>query len=197
MRYVMVVMALIVAAGLAGLWWMEPAAPLTEASYGKAAIGGPFALKDHRGKSFTNADLKGHYSLVYFGFTHCPDICPAGLSTITNALEALGDKAERITPVFVTVDPERDTREVMADYVSHFHPSLIGLTGTNEQIKQIAAAYKVYYSKAEQKDSAVGYVVDHSGYMYLMGPDGEYLAHFPHDIAHQTLADSLATFLKP
>ncbi|MCI5049262.1 MAG: SCO family protein [Rickettsiales bacterium] len=158
---------------------------------GKALIGGDFSLTDHHGKPFTNKDLEGKYSLVYFGFTYCPDICPTSLLVVSNALEQIGDLAEQFQPVFITVDPERDTVETLKLYVSNFHSSFIGLTGTTKQVKVAANAYKVYFAKVEQKDSALGYMVDHSGYLFLMNKKGEYLTHFPHNVAEKTLADTL------
>lgn len=197
MRYVIVVVGLIAVAVLAGMWQLSMQSTPANTVYGKAAIGGDFSLTDQHGEAFTQDNLKGHYSLLYFGFTHCPDICPTGLSTITNAMDELGTQADALTPIFVTVDPERDTQEVMAEYVANFHPRLVGLTGTAEQVKTIADAYKVYYSKSEQEGSAMGYTVDHSGYMYLMGKDGEYVAHFPHDISAKDLTAQLKQLIKP
>jgi protein SCO1/2 len=159
---------------------------------GRALVGGHFELVDGKGKKVTEKDFAGKYMLVYFGFTHCPDICPTSLLLMTNAIDQLGAKGKEIVPVFITLDPERDTPEVVGNYVKHFSPRLIGLTGTPAQIKQAAEAYKVYYSKIEMKDSALGYMIDHSGYMYLMGPDGRYVAHFPHQISEAALNDALA-----
>ncbi len=167
------------------------------ASRGEALIGGPFTLSDATGKPVTEQDFAGRYMLVYFGFTHCPDICPTGLLLIGNALEQLDPALRaRVTPIFVSLDPERDTPEVMGNYVQHFSPQLVGLTGTPEQIARIAEAYKVYYRKVENEDSALGYMIDHSGYMYLMGPDGKYLAHFPHHISEASLTEGLAKFVR-
>lgn len=162
---------------------------------GTALIGGTFSLTDTNGRTVTQADLKGHYSLVYFGFTHCPDICPTSLLTIENALDTLGPKGKAITPYFITLDPERDTQEELGKYVKHFGERFVGLVGTAEETKQVADAYKVYYSKVEQTGSAMGYSIDHSGFIYLMGPDGHYLAHFPHSISEQALAEALASHL--
>lgn len=146
---------------------------------GKALIGGAFEAIDHNGNPITDEALKGHYSIVYFGFTHCPDICPTGLLKIANALDAMESGSEEVIPYFVSIDPERDTPEVLAQYVGHFHPRLVGITGTPEQIKTVADAYKVYHKKQEV-DSALGYLIDHSGFIYLMNPQGEYVSHFSH-----------------
>lgn len=163
---------------------------------GQALVGGHFELVDPQGKTVTEKDFAGKYMLVYFGFTHCPDICPTSLLLMTNAIEQLGAKGEKIMPVFITLDPERDTPKVVGNYVKHFSPRLVGLTGSAAQIKQAADAYKVYFRKVEIKDSALGYMIDHSGYLYLMGPDGKYVAHFPHQISESALNDGLAKAVK-
>jgi protein SCO1/2 len=155
---------------------MRPAGTMPQMQ--KAAIGGPFALTNQDGRRMTDQDFRGKYMLVTFGYTSCPDVCPAELQTIANALDQLGDKAERINPVFITIDPERDTVPQMVDYVKNFHQRFIGLTGTPEEIKQAARAYRVFYAKAEQKNSALGYLMDHSAFIYLMNPQGEYVTHF-------------------
>ena len=198
MRYLILSMAALIAVVFAAALWLvpqylQPSTP--DRSTGKALIGGDFSMVDHNGKPFTQDNLKGKYALVYFGFTHCPDICPTGLMIISNALKSLNGKAEKIQPVFVSVDPERDTPDILAQYVQAFHPSFIGLTGSLEQVQQIADAYKVYFSKVEDEDSALGYLVDHSGYIYLMDPKGEYLAHFPHNVAEQTLSAKLLQYI--
>ena len=185
--------------GLIGLFaWLGtglvPVAPKTE--QGKALIGGDFALIDANGTTRTARDFRGQYMLVYFGFTHCPDICPTSLLLIENAMNSLGPKAEKLTPIFITLDPERDTPETVGTYVKNFGDRWVGLSGSAEQIRAVADAYKVYYSKAEEKDSALGYVIDHSGFMYLMGPDGAYITHFPHSIAQQTLTEGLNAAIK-
>jgi protein SCO1/2 len=169
--------------------------PRPDVAQGEALVGGPFELRDGNGAPVTEKDFAGKYMLVYFGFTHCPDICPTGLILIENALDQLGDRAEMIVPIFVSLDPERDTPEVMAKYVANFGERIVGLTGTAEQIKQIADGYKVYYRKVEAEDSLGGYMIDHSGYMYLMGPDGKYRTHFPHHISESALKDGLAKFV--
>jgi protein SCO1/2 len=135
------------------------------------SLGGPFALTDQSGRAVTEADFAGRFLLVYFGFTYCPDVCPTELGTIAASMDALGDQAERVTPVFVTVDPERDTPEVMADYVSRFHPRMMGLTGTPEQVAAAARAYRVFYAKVDRPEMTQ-YLMDHSSFIYLVGPDG-------------------------
>ncbi len=165
-------------------------------NYGKAAIGGDFEAVDHLGQPFTQDNLKGKYSLVYFGFTYCPDICPTSLLVVAETLDSLPESmTSRILPVFVTVDPKRDTVEMMKQYVSNFHPKLVGVTGTEAQMAAVAKAYKVYYNQVPAEDESGNYLVDHSGFLYLMGPDGEYLTHFPHNVSMQVLAEKLRSHM--
>lgn len=144
---------------------------------GKAAIGGPFELVDHTGRTVTEANFEGQYTLVYFGFTFCPDVCPTELQAMSVALDLLGEEAEAVTPIFITVDPERDTVELMARYREHFHPRLQALTGSSTQVAAAARAYRVYYARVED-ESSTEYLMDHSAYVYLMDRNGEYLKHF-------------------
>ena len=125
------------------------------------------------GKTVTDADFRGRYMLVFFGFTHCPDICPAELQVIAQALDKLGDKGKKVVPVFITLDPERDTPQAMAEYVKSFGPNFVGLTGSPEAIAAAAKAYRVAYAKVENKESAGDYSVDHSALVYLMDPEGK------------------------
>jgi protein SCO1 len=146
---------------------------------GKALIGGQFALTDHNGTPFTQDNLKGSYSLIYFGFTYCPDICPATLDEMAAAKSNLpADLQNKLKLVFVSVDPDRDSPSVLKDYIANFDPQMIGLTGPAEAVKAMAKAYLVYYAKQPAQAGKPGYQVDHSGYMYLMNPNGDYVAHF-------------------
>jgi cytochrome oxidase Cu insertion factor (SCO1/SenC/PrrC family) len=158
---------------------------------GKALVGGAFTLTDSSGKRVTDEDYRGKYTLVFFGFTSCPDICPAGLQLIAGALEQLGPKAQRITPIFISVDPERDTPEKLAAYVKNFDPRLVGLTGTPEEIAAVAKAYKVYYAKVPNKERAGDYTMDHTSIIYVMDPKGEFVTHF----TPSTSADDMAAKL--
>lgn len=133
-------------------------------------IGGPFRLTSHTGKVVTDADLKGKPSLVFFGFTFCPDICPTALFDISQLLEELGPDGDAITPVLITVDPERDTREVLAEYLTAFDSRIIGLTGSAEEIATAVRAYKAYYRKVPTE--AGSYTMDHTAIMYLMDATG-------------------------
>ena len=145
---------------------------------GKALIGGPFTLTDQNGKRVTEKDFRGRYTLVFFGFTNCPDICPAGLQLIAAALDKVGAKADKVTPLFISVDPARDTPQKLAGYVKNFSDRLVGLTGTPEGIAAVARAYRVYYQKTPNESAPSDYGMDHSSIIYLMGPDGEYVTHF-------------------
>jgi protein SCO1/2 len=162
---------------------------------GKALIGGPFSLLDQTGKRVTEKDFAGRPMLVYFGFTNCPDVCPAGLQVIAAALDKLGPKAGGLTPLFITLDPERDTPQVIGEYVKSFNPRIVGLSGSPEDIAAVAKAYRVYFKKIADEKSPGKYSVDHSAYMYLMSPTGEFLKHFPHTVSVDQLADELAKAL--
>lgn len=164
-------------------------------SVGQALVGGPFALTDQAGKRVTEQTYRGQYMLVMFGFTYCPDICPSGLQVMTAALETLGAKAQRIVPIFISVDHERDTPEQLALYLKSFHPRLVGLSGSAEEISAAAKAYRVYYKKAKDEKSTAGFTYDHSALIYLMGPDGKYLAHFSHAAGPDAIAAQLAKLL--
>lgn len=161
---------------------------------GKALIGGAFSLLDPTGKRVSEADFSGKPMLVYFGFTHCPDICPAGLQVIAAALEKLGPKAEGLTPLFITVDPARDTPEVVGPYAASFDKRIIGLSGTPDDIAKVGKAYRVYMQKAGEP-GAKDYSVDHSSFMYLMNSKGEFVKHFPHTVSADTLATELGNAL--
>ena len=152
---------------------------------GAAAIGGPFKLTDQNGKPRSDADFRGEYTLVFFGYTNCPDVCPTTLQTLTDAMADLGPKAEKVTPVFITVDPERDTAKALKDYAANFTPRLVMLTGSPADIAAVAKEYRVYYAKAGEGPN---YAMDHTALIYLMGPDGTYVTHY----APQATADDIA-----
>jgi len=136
---------------------------------GKAAIGGPFTLVDHTGKTVTETDVITGPTLIYFGFTYCPDVCPLDTARNAEAIDLLADMGHTVKPVFITIDPKRDTPPVMADFVEVLHPKMVGLTGTEEQVKAASKAYKTYYRKNGDGED---YLMDHSTFSYLMGPDG-------------------------
>jgi protein SCO1/2 len=166
-------------------------------SSGAPAVGGPFELTNHFGEAVTEKDFAGQYMLVFFGYTYCPDVCPTALSDMSVALDLLGEeKAEKITPLFISVDPARDTPDHLAEYVSFFHPKTIGLTGTEEQIKKVAREYRVYYRLNEPSaDDPLDYLVDHTGIVYLMGPDGKLVTHFSHGTPPDKMAERLGQLL--
>jgi protein SCO1/2 len=162
------------------------------AGTGTALVGGPFTLTDQDGRRVSEKDFLGKYMLVFFGYTYCPDICPTELQVMTAALDQMGPAAKEIQPVFISVDPARDTPEVMKSYVENFGPRLIGLTGSPEEVAAAAKAYRVYYAKSGDTASAEDYLVDHSSIIYLMGPDGRFVRHF----TYTTDASKLASELK-
>jgi len=157
-----------------------------------APIGGPFELVDHTGRPVTEADYAGKFLLVFFGYTYCPDICPTTLNTVALTMQTLGDDAAMVQPLFVTIDPERDTPQVLADYVALFDANIVGLTGTQEQIATIAKAYRVHYRKAEIEGDPDNYLMDHSTIVYLMAPDGSFISIFRHDDPPDDIAAAIA-----
>lgn len=177
------------------------------------AIGGDFTLVNQHEQTVTLASNKGKYQLVFFGFTHCPDICPVTLTAITEAFNKMGDKATNFVPVLITVDPERDTPSVMAEYAKAFHPSLQALTGPREEISRVSKEFGVYSAKVEPEhkeheqasmdhsnhsDAGHGgaYNVDHTGLVYLLDRNGKYLSHFSQDTNADTFAKELTTVLE-
>ncbi|MDE0333532.1 MAG: SCO family protein [Defluviicoccus sp.] len=177
-------MTVAVAAILAVYVWREDGG-------GIAKIGGPFVLVDHTGAERTEADLKGRHALIYFGYTFCPDVCPTALADMLIALDELGPDAERVQPVFITIDPDRDTPAVLKGYIPNFHPRLIGLSGSAAQVSRAARAYRVYYAKVDDPNAGENYLMDHSSVIYLMDPDGRYLTHFSHGTGPETMAKRL------
>jgi len=159
-------------------------------------IGGPFTLTDHNGQMVTENSYAGKYLLVFFGYTFCPDVCPTALTTISNTLDLLGVSADKIMPLFITVDPVRDTPADLKEYVSYFHPKLVALTGTEEQIKAVTKTYRVYFAKAQaNKDDKEDYLMDHSSITYLIGPDGNFVEHFSHGMEPEKIAERLLKHL--
>lgn len=169
----------------------------TAAENSRALIGGSFELTNHLGQPMTDKDFLGKYMIVYFGYTFCPDVCPMDLQIMADSLRHLADldskKLEKVTPVFVTIDPERDTTDVMAEYISFFHEDLIGLTGTLAQVDTIKKAYRVYAAKA---DDSPDYLVDHTAYTYFMDTDGTLLKHFNHGEDPEMMAAQMAALIK-
>lgn len=160
-----------------------------------ARVGGPFTLIDHVGAARDESMIAGRYAMIYFGFTYCPAICPTELQKMARAMDDAGPAGESIVPVFVSIDPERDTPEVMARYVAQFHPRLIGLTGTQEQVDVAAEAYKVFARKAEDP-SLSEYTMDHTSYIYFIGPDGTLLGIYGLTSTPAEIAADIQRFVK-
>ncbi len=168
----------------------EPPPPVT---VGEAAIRSEFSLTDHNGNRVTEADFLGRWQLVFFGFTHCPDVCPTTLAYMANVLDRLGGKVESVAPIFITVDPSRDTPEVMAEYVQAFHPKLVGLTGSESEVAAAAQSFRVYYERMEEETAPDGYLMAHSGHIYLMTTEGRFEDVFRE--GEQSAADMAADIL--
>lgn len=158
---------------------------------GKALVGGPFTLTDASGKRVTEKDFAGRPMLVYFGFTNCPDVCPAGLQVIAAALDRLGPDAMKVSAVFITVDPERDTPEALGKYAKSFHPDIVALSGSADDIAAVTKAYRVYAKKVPDETDPSRYNVDHSTFMYLMDASGAFVKHFPHSVDAAVLAEEV------
>lgn len=198
------VIALAFAGGIAtaaGGWvlWPRPAEPEPSSSalmdavmWNKGPIGGPFVLTDQDGRTRRDSDFRGKLLLVYFGYTYCTDICPTDLQAVSAAIDKLGPAGDAVQPLFVTVDPEHDTPAQIKLYVALFHPRLIGLTGSAAQIKQVARAYKVYYAGNKETKTPV---VDHSGFVFLIGRDGDYLGYFPPGTPADRLLEGIRPYL--
>jgi protein SCO1 len=164
--------------------------PTKSQTEGKALIGGPFSLVDTDGKRVTDRDLQGKLMLVFFGYTHCPDVCPTELQTMAEVIDKLGSDADKVAPVFISVDPSRDTPQALSAYVKNFSPRIVGLTGDASEVASVAKAYRVYFRK--NGDSNGEYTVDHSAFVYLMDGQGNYLTHFPFD----TTSDIMTSVIK-
>ena len=168
-----------------------PAAPATPFPF---EIGGGFALTDHRGKVVTDRDFRGSYLLVFFGYASCESICPVGLKRMAAALDLLGDKAAKIQPLLITVDPERDTPAVLAEHVPKIHPRLVGLTGTEEELAAVAKAYRVE-SKVVGNSWKGDTIISHGSYIYLMDPEGGFATLLPPVLDAEAMAKTIETYL--
>lgn len=188
--------AVFVAAGawLAVTAWSEYRQDGAVESVGTArqsAIEADFALTDHRGQPRRDEDFAGQWLLVFFGFTNCPDVCPLGLSTIADVMDGLGEDAGRVQPLFVSIDPERDTPAAMADYVPAFHPAIVGLTGSTAQVADAAESFHAYYEKIEEPTAPDGYTMSHSASIYLIGPDGAFIKPYSYNATPEEIAVDL------
>jgi protein SCO1 len=180
--------ALVLCGVLAYRWYQQTFT--SDGSTGTALIGGPFALTDQDGKPVTEQDYKGRLMLIYFGFTYCPDACPTALGVMSAALDKLDVAGERVVPMLISIDPDRDTPAAMKDYVGNFHPRMVGLTGTPEQVAAVAKAYRVFYAKAAGA-TPDDYVMDHTSLIYLMDGEGKYLTHFGPQATPDQIADEI------
>lgn len=160
---------------------------MAELMSGKGPVGGPFILSDQGGHPRSLADFRGKLLLLYFGFVSCPDVCPTDLLAMGNAIRSLGPDGEELQPVFVTLDPERDTREVLAAYVASFHPRFVALSGTEEETRRVATSYKVAYEKVPQAGAAA-YSIDHAAYVFLLDREGKFVTLFPPGTPAQRMA---------
>lgn len=194
-RYAAYALIALLAIGWGVVWLREDGAARLGLSEGlslpgSVSVGGPFTLTATDGETVTDATFRGRWMLIYFGYTFCPDVCPTELQTIAAAVDRLGPLADKLVPIFITVDPERDTPAHMAEYVKLFDDRLVGLTGTKEQIAAAARSYRVYYARANSS-TASDYLMDHSSFIYLVGPDGTFRALFKQGIAPEELAEAL------
>ena len=141
-------------------------------------IGGKFNLIDQDGNKFDSKQMEGHFSLVYFGFTYCPDICPTTLNKLANIIATLEKYKIDVMPIFITIDPKRDNSALLKEYLGHFNSKFIGLTGSEKDLKYVADLYKVFYTKSEAAENSSNYMIDHSSFVYLMDKNGKYMKHF-------------------
>jgi protein SCO1 len=183
--------AILVLALLLGGYALWSARSISTGS-GVALVGGPFTMVNHKGETVTDLSFRGRPMLLFFGFTFCPDICPTELQVMTAALADMGEAGKDIRPIVVSIDPARDTPQVLASYVANFGDNVLGLTGSEQQVAAMAGAYRVFYSKQENPKDPDNYLMDHSSILYLMGADGKFLKHF----SYTTDAKALAAGLK-
>ena len=172
--------------GAGGFLWLS-----TSGGGSNAGIGGAFTLEDGNGKAVTDQDFRGRYMLVYFGYTFCPDVCPTTLNAMADAMDRLGPQAGKVRPIFITVDPRRDTPSVVKQYVAAFGQDIVGLTGTPEEIAKVAKAYRVYYAEHRTGPGPEDYAMDHSSVLYLMDPNGGFVAPMRADMSGAELSANL------
>ena len=194
LRYGLLALIALCAAGFAGVWLSGARPPILRA-YMTSAIGGPFTLVDDNGKTVTDHTYRGKWLLVFFGYTHCPDVCPTTLNSIAAALRQLGPAAASVQPLFITVDPRRDTPQVLANYVRAFDPRIVGLTGMTDQIAAVAREYRVYFS-ADETPEQRDYQLDHSAFVYVMNPQGKFVQLFGGATANDKIAARLRQLMR-
>jgi protein SCO1/2 len=160
---------------------------------GAAVIGGPFTLTDQHGTRISDGSFRGRLMLVYFGYSYCPDVCPTDLAAMSTAIDLLGLSGDAVQPIFITIDPERDTVQRLAEYASLFHPRLVALTGSPDEIRQVASEYRVYFEKS---GSGPNYQVNHSDIIYLMDRDGRFITHFGQGTTPEQIAAAIRQHLE-
>ena len=195
MKNSFIILLLIITAVGIGLYLMPTQQLDSNKSQGEALIGGNFSLIDQHGNKTEDSDFRGKLMLVFFGFTNCPNICPTDLFVMSKAMNLLGKESKNIAPIFITVDPKRDTSTVLASYLENFNKSLIGLTGSTEQIEQATTAYRIYYAKVKDENSSLEYTMDHSTFTYLMDKKGKYITHFDHNTDATEMANIIRKYL--
>jgi protein SCO1/2 len=195
-KYVVLAVALIAAAGAFFLVRdrsseetrrADAARLMNELMSGKAHIGGPFSLSDQYGRQRSLEDFRGKLVLLYFGYAFCPDVCPTDLAAMAQAARTLGTEGDKLQLVFITLDPERDTQELLRNYVAAFHPRFVALRGTEDEVRRVATAYKVYFEKVRPPGSSA-YLIDHMAFVFLLDRDGKYLAFFPPGTSAERMA---------
>jgi protein SCO1/2 len=158
------------------------------------AVGGPFSLTDQNGATRSDGDFRGKVMLIYFGYTYCPDACPTTLQAISQTLDMIGNQASKVQPIFISVDPARDTVEQLKSYAANFHPGILYLTGAPDALKQVESEYRIYVAKVPQSGSD-DYLIDHSSIIYVMGTNGRYLASMPAGLPPKVMAATLQRYL--
>ena len=201
-RNIAVIAIFIVIAALGGMWFAgrggeDPLAQCRASAVagGAAAIGGPFELVDETGKTVTDADVIDQPSLLYFGYTFCPDVCPMDTARNAEAVDILEGRGLMVKPVFISIDPARDTPQQLADFTDNLHERMLGLTGTPEQVKKASQAYRTYYRKQDGEDPQY-YLVDHSTYSYLVFPEVGFVEFFKRDETPTQMADRIQCFIE-
>jgi cytochrome oxidase Cu insertion factor (SCO1/SenC/PrrC family) len=187
-RASIILTAMVVAGPIAADEMPSAARLMDDLMWGRGPIGGRFALVDHTGKLRSDAEFRGKLLVIYFGYTYCPDVCPTDLMAIAQAIESLGPAGEMVQPIFISVDPERDAPDRLAEYVSAFHPRMIGMTGTPDQVRKVALSYKAYYAKVSETNGT-DYAIEHTGVVYLVGLFGEYLGFIPPQTSPERLVE--------
>lgn len=202
-RIIAPIAAIVAALFLGGLWWMtqkpDDAGPFAQCQATQVAsdgngIGGPFELVNAEGETVTDVDVITEPALIYFGYTFCPDVCPLDTSRNAEAVDLLAQRGLSTTPVFITIDPERDTPEIVGDFAYNLHEKMIGLTGSEEQIAAASKAYRTYYKAHDKSDEF--YLLDHSTFTYLVLPDHGFVEFFRRDVNAETMADRVACFVE-